>query len=113
MNVQGFAETRLDTWKSIAQYLGRSARTVQRWRSEYGLPVRHLGGDATSVFAYTDELDKWLRGRNPSESQEDINLQGSNGSPNGSLPGSEQIVQLRKSAFLYGHSGPSVRRASE
>ena len=113
MNAQGFAETRLDTWKSIAQYLRRSARTVQRWRSEYGLPVRHLGGDATSVFAYTDELDKWLRDRKPSELQEDIDRQESNGSPHGSLPGSGQVAQSRKSASLYRHSGPSVRRATE
>lgn len=59
----GFTDTRLDTWKSIAQYLSRSSRTVQRWHSEYGLPVHHLGGDASSVFAYRDELDSWLRKR--------------------------------------------------
>lgn len=59
----GFIDTRLDTWKSIAQHLGRSSRTVQRWHREYGLPVRHLGGEASSVFAYTDELDQWLRDR--------------------------------------------------
>src|SRR6185503_8452791 len=58
-----FADTRLDTWKSIAQYLGRSSRTVQRWHMGYGLPVHHLGGDASSVYAYKDELDLWLRKR--------------------------------------------------
>jgi len=56
-------QERLDTWKALAQYLGRSPRTLQRWHSEYGLPVRHLGGETGSVFAYTDELDNWLRGR--------------------------------------------------
>lgn len=61
---QGFVDTRLDTWKSIAQYLVRSSRTVQRWHAEYGLPVHHLGGDASSVYAYKDELDLWLRNRN-------------------------------------------------
>lgn len=66
--MQAFVDTRLDTWKSIAQYLGRSSRTVQRWHSEYELPVRHLGGDASSVFAYTDELDRWLRARDRSVS---------------------------------------------
>ena len=55
--------TRLDTWKSIAQYLGRSCRTIQRWHERYGLPIRHLGGDSSSVFAYTDELDGWLKER--------------------------------------------------
>ena len=56
-------QTRLDSWKEIAVYLGRSCRTVQRWHRGYGLPIRHLGGLSTSVFAYTDELDFWLRGR--------------------------------------------------
>lgn len=60
---RGAIETRLDTWKSIAQYLGRSARTVQRWHAGYGLPVHHLGGDASSVYAYSDELERWLRER--------------------------------------------------
>ena len=36
---------------------------MQRWHREYCLPVRHLGGEASSVFAYTDELDRWLRDR--------------------------------------------------
>jgi phage terminase Nu1 subunit (DNA packaging protein) len=54
---------RLDTWKGIAKYLGRSCRTIQRWHARYGLPVRHLGGASGSVFAYTDELDNWLRQR--------------------------------------------------
>jgi tetratricopeptide (TPR) repeat protein len=58
-----FQQNRLDTWKSIAGHLGRSCRTVQRWHFEYGLPVRHLGGDSGSVFAYADELDDWMRNR--------------------------------------------------
>lgn len=52
---------RLDSWKGIAQYLRRGTRTVQRWHVEYGLPVRHIGGISTSVFAFSDELDGWLR----------------------------------------------------
>lgn len=51
---------RIDSWKSIAQYLGRSSRTLQRWHRAYGLPVHRLGGDSSSVFAYADELDAWL-----------------------------------------------------
>lgn len=65
MDMPKVIETRLDTWKSIADYLGRSARTAQRWHVEYGLPVRHLGSGSSSVFAYSDELDKWLRERKP------------------------------------------------
>lgn len=52
---------RLDSWKGIARYLHRSTRTVQRWHAEFGLPVRHIGGNSTSVFAFSDELDDWMR----------------------------------------------------
>lgn len=53
---------RLDSWKSIAEYLRRSPRTVQRWHVESGLPVHHFGGGKGPVFSYSDELDAWLSG---------------------------------------------------
>lgn len=59
---------KLDGWKAIAEYLGRTERTAQRWVHERGLPVRHLpGGKGSTVFAFQDELDSWLRldGRRP------------------------------------------------
>ncbi len=58
-----FRQVRIDTWKSIARYLERSTRTVQRWHREYGLPAHRLGVDSGSIFAYADELDSWLRNR--------------------------------------------------
>jgi len=61
---------RLDSWKSIAQYLGRSPRTVQRWHSGYSMPVYHVGGQAGSVFVYTEVLDDWLRTRSQIERDE-------------------------------------------
>jgi tetratricopeptide (TPR) repeat protein len=51
---------RLDSWKSIAEYLERSPRTVQRWHAFHGLPVHHFGGCKGSVFAYSPEIDRWL-----------------------------------------------------
>lgn len=57
------SQKRIDSWKSIAEYLGRSSRTVQRWHRAYGLPAHRLGGDSSSVYAYADELDGWLRNR--------------------------------------------------
>jgi hypothetical protein len=60
-------QLRLDSWKSIARHFGRTPRTVQRWHSEYGLPVRHLGGHKSSIFAYADELDSWMRNRGNSQ----------------------------------------------
>ncbi len=53
---------RLDSWKAIAEFLGRSLRTVQRWHELNGLPVHHFGGHKGSVFAYEEEIDRWLMG---------------------------------------------------
>lgn len=54
---------RLDGWKVIADFLGRDARTVQRWERVRDLPVRRLpGGEGSSVFAFTDELTAWRSG---------------------------------------------------
>jgi TolB-like protein/Tfp pilus assembly protein PilF len=55
---------RLDSWKEIAAYLRRGARTVQRWEREEGLPVRRLQhAKLGSVYAYTHELDEWFARR--------------------------------------------------
>jgi CheY-like chemotaxis protein len=54
---QGF----LNSWKEIAQYLGRGVRTVQRWEAELGMPVRRPRGKSRSaVIAVMSELDEWL-----------------------------------------------------
>lgn len=53
---------RLDSWKAIAEYLGRDVATVRRWEKSSGLPVRRVaGGRGRSVFAYRSEIDEWLR----------------------------------------------------
>jgi len=52
--------TRLESWKEIAAYLNRDARTVQRWEKTEGLPVhRHVHEAQASIYAYTAELDAW------------------------------------------------------
>ena len=51
----------LTSWKEIASYIGKSVRTVQRWESELGLPVRRPNpGDRNIVLALPEELDRWL-----------------------------------------------------
>ena len=55
-------KSRLDSWKSIAEYLERSPRTVQRWHAFHGLPIHHFGGQKGSVFAYAEDIDRWLIG---------------------------------------------------
>jgi tetratricopeptide (TPR) repeat protein len=57
------SERRLDGWKLIAQHFGRTPRCVQRWHSEYGLPVHRLGGKRSPVFAFVIELDNWIKDR--------------------------------------------------
>ena len=55
------SDRRLDSWKAIADYLRRDVATVRRWERQ-GLPVRRVpGGERRAVFAYTSELDAWLR----------------------------------------------------
>ena len=52
---------RLDSWKEIAAFLHRDARTVRRWERERGLPVHRVpGGERSGVFAYVGELQSWL-----------------------------------------------------
>jgi hypothetical protein len=33
---------RLDSWKAVASYLGRSDKTVRRWEEKEGLPIHRL-----------------------------------------------------------------------
>lgn len=58
------SEARLDSWKDIAAYLNRDVRTVQRWEKQEGLPVhRHLHDERSSAYAFTNEIDEWLKDR--------------------------------------------------
>lgn len=52
----------LSSWKEIANYLNCGIRTVQRWESQFGLPVRRLGTKHRSgVMAMRAEVDSWLK----------------------------------------------------
>src|SRR5688572_1438698 len=68
MNEQGFPPPeRLDSWKAIADYLGRDVATVRRWERLHQLPVRRIAGRGRSAFAYVSEVDEWLRAMPPAE----------------------------------------------
>src|SRR6202051_1334906 len=59
---------RLESWKEIATYLSRDVTTVQRWEKREGMPVhRHLHDKRGSVYALTEELDRWMQSRRLSE----------------------------------------------
>ena len=53
----------LEGWKSIAEYLGKTERTVQRWEKSRGLPARRLRAESPDeqprVYGYKSELDTW------------------------------------------------------
>jgi transcriptional regulator with PAS, ATPase and Fis domain len=54
----------LRSWKEIAQYMGASIKTVQRWEQILRFPVRRMNPNKGSVvFAFQNEVDEWLRGR--------------------------------------------------
>jgi Tol biopolymer transport system component len=59
-------ETRLESWKEIATYLGRDVSTARRWEKQEQLPVhRYLHQARSSVYAYPSELDAWKIEREP------------------------------------------------
>lgn len=54
----------LHSWKEIASYLGLAVRTTQRWAHDFGLPVhRPTERERVAVFAFPQEIDKWLHSR--------------------------------------------------
>ena len=52
----------LNSWKEIADYMGRGVRTVQRYERDLRLPVhRPAGKSRSAVLAFADEIDHWMR----------------------------------------------------
>jgi len=51
----------LTSWKEIAEYLGVSVRTAQKWEAGLGLPVHRLPGEKGRVSAEAAELERWKR----------------------------------------------------
>jgi CheY-like chemotaxis protein len=50
----------LNSWKEIAEFVGRTERTVQRWEKLYGLPVhRPAGRERSAVIALASEIEAW------------------------------------------------------
>jgi predicted DNA-binding transcriptional regulator AlpA len=52
----------LTSWKEISHYVGKGVRTVQRWESEFGFPVRRIKpGRKSVVLAIPTEIDAWVQ----------------------------------------------------
>jgi len=51
----------LNSWKEIAQYVGRGVRTLQRWERDLGFPVRRpRRKQRSAVVAMPAEIDAWF-----------------------------------------------------
>lgn len=57
-NRQRYADRVLTSWSEIADFAGRSVRTVQRWEEFYDLPVHR---NEKGLFAYPAEIDEWMQ----------------------------------------------------
>ncbi|HLJ87414.1 MAG TPA: hypothetical protein VKZ53_11365 [Candidatus Angelobacter sp.] len=62
MNTESNNHKILHCWKEIADYLSAGVRTVQRWETEFALPVRRPRGTKRSaVLAFSSEIDAWVK----------------------------------------------------
>ncbi len=56
------AKNRFSSWKEIAEYLDCDVKTAQRYEKLRDLPVHRVpGGQRSTVFAYRDEIEEWLK----------------------------------------------------
>jgi Tol biopolymer transport system component len=94
-------ESRLDSWKSIAVYLGRGVRTVQRWERDEGLPVHRLAHEKRgTVYADKHELDVWWESRRLTLPSETLPSETPPAEPEpGSRPVAERITWAAAATF--------------
>lgn len=56
----------LTSWKSIALYVDKGVRTVQRWEQQFEFPVRRpMGKGHRAVLAVPEEIDAWILSQDP------------------------------------------------
>lgn len=61
---------RLNSWKEIADHLDGDVGIAMQWAESRGLPVRRPPGVKSGpVFAFAEELDRWLAGQGLDERQ--------------------------------------------
>jgi hypothetical protein len=97
---------RLNTWKEIAGFFGRDERTVKRWETDRGLPVRRLpNGSRSTVYAYERDLAAWLDGggaREESSTNPNSTQPGTGSPPQRPSPAWRRFVLPVLTAFLLG-----------
>jgi len=107
------SRVRLDSWKEIADYLGKGERTAKRWAAERALPVHHVpGGGHGSVFAFTAELDKWLLSAVPKDTNSSLHVVTQRSPDNGMAQSLEDSSGETSPTILSRGPGPFARFAS-
>lgn len=98
-------QDRLDSWKEIALFLGRTVRTVQRWEKTEGLPV-HRGGTAKrgGIVGSKKEIGEWWQRQGSTLHDVDEPDQ-ANGHENGPSAGRGRLIPL---AWATGISGVTM-----
>jgi len=53
---------RLNSWKEVANYIGRDIGTCRRWTKKLGFPVYRIDKDSprSRVFAFKSDIDEWF-----------------------------------------------------
>jgi hypothetical protein len=92
---------RLDSWKAIAEYLGRNVRTATRWAEERGMPVHRVpGGKRGAVFAFTGEIDAWLISQRDGTAHENHPANGvGQSAPDSKSPDSGDLIRCETPAI--------------
>lgn len=100
---------RLESWKEIAAFLGRSVRTVQRWEREEGLPAhRHAHGAQDTVYAFRSEIAAWRSGRNLRPFQPGSIVESCDDAIVGMTREGVIVTWNAGAARLYGYEAPEV-----
>jgi hypothetical protein len=64
---------RLESWKEIAGFIGRSQRTAMRWAKRRGMPVSQLpGGKGGGVYASRADIAEWMGMHPKPESEPEV-----------------------------------------
>jgi len=58
-------DRRFDSWKEVAEYLGRDIGTCLKWKKKLGLPIYRIDKESprSRIFAFRSEIDQWFRDR--------------------------------------------------
>jgi len=91
---------RLDSWKEIGAYFGRDERTVKRWEKVRGLPIRRLPGARGGVYAFTDDLERWMEERHSGNPKPSAKAPPTSEAdpPHDSVPADAEIVEAAESS---------------